>query len=66
MSTQAHASQPNVEVTLMTASEWRDTVRTALARLGLTYEQLAEQAERNDFDSLEARKLWVAIGGTHP
>ena len=65
MATQAHTNQPDVEVITMTASEWKEAVRRALARLGLTYDELANQAEQNDFVSLEARKLWVSIGGTH-
>jgi hypothetical protein len=53
---------PEVSVVVMDAAEWREAARRALARLNLTYAQLADQAKRRDFSSTEARKLWVAIG----
>lgn len=53
---------PEVSVVEMSAVEWRDAVQQALARLHLTYAQLADQARRRDFSSIDARKLWVAIG----
>jgi hypothetical protein len=53
---------PEGSVVEMTAAEWKEAVQHALARLHLTYAQLADQARRRDFSSIEARKLWVAIG----
>lgn len=51
-------------VTEVTEAEWHASVRTALARLGLTYAQLEDQARRRDFTSAQANSLWVSIGGT--
>ncbi|MFE5189210.1 hypothetical protein [Streptomyces sp. NPDC056628] len=51
-------------VTVVSEVEWHDGVRTALARLGLTYAELEDQARRRDFISAQAQVLWVSIGGT--
>jgi hypothetical protein len=52
-----------VEVIELTREEW-DALGTAeLARLGLSYEELAEQARTDDFSCLDARRVWLAIGG---
>ncbi|MFJ6293231.1 hypothetical protein ACIQJX_07705 [Streptomyces griseoviridis] len=48
----------------VTEAEWHDGARTALARLGLTYAQLEDQARRRDFTSAQAQVLWVSIGDT--
>lgn len=40
----------------------RVAVRLALTRSGLTFAELAEQAEKGRFDSIRARRAWVAIG----
>lgn len=47
-----------------TEAEWHVGVRTALARLGLTYAELEDQARRRDFTSAQAHSLWTSIGGT--
>ncbi len=49
-------------VTAMTQAEWSAAVTRSLERLGVTYEQLAGMAAGEDFSSLSARKLWMAIG----
>src|SRR5262245_27812525 len=46
----------------MSQAEWTAAVQRALERLHLTYEQLEDMARRRDFTSLDARKLWLAIG----
>jgi hypothetical protein len=46
----------------MSQGEWKIAVDDALARLQLTYQQLAEMTRRRDFSSVEAHKLWVSIG----
>lgn len=51
-------------VITVTEEEFREAARRALAELGLTYAQLAEQARTRDFSSPDAHSLWVAIGGT--
>ncbi|MET9411299.1 hypothetical protein ABZX90_36980 [Streptomyces sp. NPDC002935] len=65
------ASQPAQEgpvdddvVIEVTTEEFHDAVRTSLARLGLTYAELEDQARRRDFTSAQAQVLWVSIGGT--
>lgn len=51
-------------VIVLSQAEFEAAARRALADLGLTYEQLAEQARRGDFGSSQAHALWVSIGGT--
>jgi hypothetical protein len=50
----------------MTPEEWKASVQRGLDRLNLTYEDLAEQSRRGDFETFDAFKLWVAIGGKKP
>ena len=52
-----------VEVIELTREEWDTLVAAELARLGLTYEELAEQARTGDFACEDARRVWLAIGG---
>jgi hypothetical protein len=47
----------------VTEAEFHAAVRASLARLGLTYAQLQDQARRRDFTSAQAHSLWVSIGG---
>jgi len=47
----------------VTAEEFHAAVRGSLARLGLTYAELEDQARRRDFTSAQAHSLWVSIGG---
>ncbi len=53
-----------VEVAVMDRHEWRAACRQALDDSGFTYEQLAEMARRNDFESVDARKVWLIVRGT--
>lgn len=46
----------------MTREEYDAARARALAELGLTYDQLADQARRRDFLNGRARELWVIIG----
>ncbi|MEU1194952.1 hypothetical protein ABZ446_01855 [Streptomyces sp. NPDC005813] len=50
-------------VTEVTEAEFHAAASKALARLGLTYDQLEDQARRRDFASAQAQSLWVSIGG---
>ncbi|RPE44134.1 hypothetical protein EDD90_7364 [Streptomyces sp. Ag109_O5-1] len=50
-------------ITEVTEAEFHAAVRTSLARLGLTYAELEDQARRRDFASAQAHSLWVSIGG---
>lgn len=47
-----------------TAAEWNEMKKRALADLGLSYDQLRDEAELGEFSSLAARKLWVIIGNS--
>lgn len=55
---------PDVEVISMSTEEWKASAQRALEKLGLTYDELKQQAESGRFDSIEARKLWMMIGET--
>jgi hypothetical protein len=55
-----------VEVAVMDAAEWSAAAQTALDDIGFTFDQLAAMSERRDFASMEARKVWLAIGGRRP
>ena len=48
----------------VTEAEWHAAASRSLARLGLTYAELEDQARRRDFVSAQAQVLWVSIGGT--
>jgi hypothetical protein len=50
----------------LTVDEFHAAARRALATVGITYRQLAEQADRHRFDSDQACMLWSCIGGTLP
>lgn len=47
----------------VTEAEFHAAASKALARLGLTYAQLEDQARRRDFTTAQAHSLWVSIGG---
>ncbi len=49
------------DVLVATDDDLREAVRTALARLHLTYGELAEQARSGRFQSEQARITWMAI-----
>lgn len=51
-------------VIFVSEEEVHASARQALAALGLTYEELEEQARNRDFSSAQAHALWVSIGGT--
>jgi hypothetical protein len=51
-----------VRVEYWTDEEYEEAKQRGLAKAGLTYEELADQARRGDFCSDYAHLLWVAIG----
>jgi hypothetical protein len=53
-----------VEVIVMTREEWDRQAQVELNQLGLTYEELAEQARTRDFSCDRARGVWLVIGGS--
>jgi hypothetical protein len=50
------------DVDVLSRADARVAVRRTLADLGLTFEQLAEQARAGHFETIEARLAWLAIG----
>jgi hypothetical protein len=60
---QAAARADDDVITEVTEAEFHAAVSTSLARLGLTYAELEDQARRRDFTSAQAQVLWVSIGG---
>jgi hypothetical protein len=62
----ALAMAAGVEVIQMSRVEYERARDAALAELGLTYDELAAQARSGRFQSLRARKLWLAIGRRAP
>ena len=48
----------------LSPEEFHTAAAEALHRVGLSYEELAEQARRHDFTSAQAQILWTSIGGT--
>jgi hypothetical protein len=51
-----------IEVINMTDAEWNQALARSLARVGLTWDQLAAQARYGEFESLEAKQLWLIAG----
>lgn len=51
-----------IEVWEPTEAEWATYVAKVLNELGLTYEELAQQARNRDFQSTDARNYWIIIG----
>ena len=52
----------DVKIIRLTAAEWNAALQNSLDDLGITWEQLTEQAVAGDFTSLRARKLWLVAG----
>ncbi len=50
-----------IEVIELTREEWDSRIAAEFARLGLTYEELAEQARTGDYASHDAWWLWMVI-----
>lgn len=51
----------NVDVIEMSAEEYAQARQRALDSLGVTYDELAQQAKARRFDSVRHRKLWLLI-----
>lgn len=50
---------------LLSDGDVATVVNTTLDRLGMTFNELAAQAEAGHFDTIEARLAWLAIGGLY-
>jgi RimJ/RimL family protein N-acetyltransferase len=50
----------------LTPEEFHAAARRALARIGLTYAQLADQAARRRFDNAQVAMVWTCIGDSLP
>jgi hypothetical protein len=55
-----------VSVIEMTPEEWRASAQREFDRLNVTFEELAEQSRRNDYETHDHFALWVALGGKKP
>jgi hypothetical protein len=51
-------------VIVVSDADYTAAAQRALDELGLTYDELREQAHKGDFTSSQAHALWVSIGGT--
>lgn len=47
----------------LTTEEYETAKGKALRRIGLTYDQLADQARHHNFESSQAQAVWSVIGG---
>jgi hypothetical protein len=54
--------EPDGSVAVANAADLRLAVANALSRAGCTFDELAQQASTGDFDSIQERLAWVAIG----
>ncbi|WP_176358180.1 hypothetical protein [Mycobacterium persicum] len=50
------------EVDVLSQEDVDAVVEHTLASLGLSFDELAEQARSGHFDSIEGRLAWLAIG----
>ncbi len=62
MSHALNVDSPEVEVWQPSEAEWLEYVRKSLDELGLTYEELAQQARERNFVSADAMNFWIIIG----
>jgi hypothetical protein len=60
------AREPAPATEILTAGEVQDAARRAVAGLGLSIDQLQDQARRGHFSSERARLVWVAIRDVVP
>ena len=58
-----HDDPVEVEVVDVTQEEYEAAARTALADAGLTLDDLATRARRNELDSGYLQALWYAVRG---
>ncbi len=54
--------EPDNTVVVADAADLQSAVTNALRRAGCSFEELARQARTGNFDSIQARLAWVAIG----
>jgi hypothetical protein len=52
----------DVIVEYLSHEEWEEAKRLRLEELGLTYDELRDMAQRSDFSSIDALKVWVVFG----
>jgi hypothetical protein len=54
--------RPETEVLIASEDDLRVAVSKVLARAGLTFAELEQQAKTGGFETFRARRAWVAIG----
>lgn len=57
---------PEEDVTIVTKEQIDEGVQVALEKLGLTFQELHDQAREGNFVSERARLTWFAIGDLAP
>lgn len=57
---------PDEDVTIVTSEQVQEGMKVALDKLGLTYEELLEQARAGSFMSERARLTWFAMSDLAP
>lgn len=62
MTTPARIDQPDVDIYEPSTEQWQSARERALEELGMTYDELAEQARTRSFESARAHSAWVTFG----
>ncbi len=57
---------PDEDVTIVTSEQIQEGVQAALQKLGLSFDELHEQAREGSFVSERARLTWFAMGDLAP
>lgn len=63
MTVQQRAEDYQVEWVEMTPEQWVVAKREALDELGMTWDELREEARTHRFRSYEAQQVWMVLGG---
>lgn len=54
--------EDDVEVIHMSAADWNRALQNSLDDIGITWRDLVDMAEAQDFVSLRAQQLWLMAG----
>lgn len=64
--TPANTDHDDGHLIVRTEEEWCAAANRSLQNLGLTFDELARQAKDDNFESIDAMKLWRVLGGERP
>lgn len=62
MKVQERADNYGVEWIEMDPDQWAEAKKTALEDLGMTWEELRQEAAGRNFRSYEAQQVWMVLG----